>query len=223
MLYKNKGSVNDPSKCRCIGLLPHAYKLLSVAMLERISNECADFPSDWQAGFRPERGCRDNVLLLRVLLFYLSKQSKMARVYTSHLLTTLPRLTAYRTNSSLKRAGTSRKTRVMFRAIYAAAKGTARVRDLNGNQVYSSTFKVRRGVIQGDIISPIFHSHYGTNVQVARSLARRCEGWELPACGRPGLCRRRGHCVWSRGLTHWTNCEHRGRVRTRCRHVDKCQ
>ena len=46
MLYKNKGSVNDPSKCRCIGLLPHAYKLLSVAMLERISNECADFPSD---------------------------------------------------------------------------------------------------------------------------------------------------------------------------------
>ena len=29
--------------------------------------ECERFLSDWQAGFRPERGCRDNVLLLRIL------------------------------------------------------------------------------------------------------------------------------------------------------------
>ena len=67
MLYKNKGSANDLSKYRCIGLLPHAYKILSLIMLERIANECSEFLADWQAGFRPERGCRDNVLLLRVL------------------------------------------------------------------------------------------------------------------------------------------------------------
>ena len=30
MLYKNKGSPNDPSKYRCIGLLSHAYKVLSI-------------------------------------------------------------------------------------------------------------------------------------------------------------------------------------------------
>ena len=29
MLYKNKGSDNDPTKYRCIGLLSHAYKILS--------------------------------------------------------------------------------------------------------------------------------------------------------------------------------------------------
>ena len=67
MLYKNKGSSNDPAKYRCIGLLPHAYKLLSLVMLERIMKECESYLSDWQAGFRPERGCRDNILLLRVL------------------------------------------------------------------------------------------------------------------------------------------------------------
>ena len=33
MLFKNKGSVNDPSKYRCIGLLPHAYKILSLSAL----------------------------------------------------------------------------------------------------------------------------------------------------------------------------------------------
>ena len=67
MLYKNKGSINDTTKYRCLALLPHAYKVLSLVMLERIMNECSDFLSDWQAGFRPERGCRDNILLLRML------------------------------------------------------------------------------------------------------------------------------------------------------------
>ena len=59
-------------------------------------------------------------------------------------------------DSSLKAAGASRKTQVIFRAVYAAAQGTARVRGLDGNHVYSETFEVRRGVIQGGIISPIF-------------------------------------------------------------------
>ena len=67
MLFKNKGSRNDPSKYRFIGLLPHAYKILSLIMLERIMAECSKFLSEWQAGVRPERGCRDNILLLRVL------------------------------------------------------------------------------------------------------------------------------------------------------------
>ena len=57
---------------------------------------------------------------------------------------------------SLARAGASRKTRAMFRAIYKATEGMTRVRGLNGQHIYSETFKVRRGVIQGDIISPIF-------------------------------------------------------------------
>ena len=52
-------------------------------------------------------------------------------------------------------AGASRKTRAIFRAIYKVATGIARVRGTDGKYVYSSSFKVRRGVIQGDIISPI--------------------------------------------------------------------
>ena len=33
MMFKNKGSVNDRSKYRCVGLLPHAYKKMSLIML----------------------------------------------------------------------------------------------------------------------------------------------------------------------------------------------
>ena len=29
MIYKNKGSADDPSKYRCLGLLNHSYKTLS--------------------------------------------------------------------------------------------------------------------------------------------------------------------------------------------------
>ena len=59
-------------------------------------------------------------------------------------------------DKNLAAAKESRKTRVMFRAIYAAAEGIAKVRGLNDKTIYSKTFQVLRGVIQGDIISPIF-------------------------------------------------------------------
>lgn len=45
MLYK-KDSVNNPSDYRCIDLLPHSYKILSIIMLDRITKECSDFLSD---------------------------------------------------------------------------------------------------------------------------------------------------------------------------------
>ena len=67
MIFKRKGSHNDCSKYRAIGLLNHAYKIMSVILLKRMVKECADFLSEWQAGFRARRGCRDNTLLLRVL------------------------------------------------------------------------------------------------------------------------------------------------------------
>ena len=158
MLYKNKGSVNDPSKYRCLALLPHAYKILSLIMLERIEKECADFLSDWhwQAGFRPERGCRDNILLLRVLFDQAISQGKKLYVTYIDYSAAFDTVSHKFLDTCLKNAGASRKTRAMFRAIYKAAEGTARVRGLDGKHIYSATFKVRRGVVQGDIISPIF-------------------------------------------------------------------
>ena len=156
MLYKNKGSANDPSKYRCIGLLPHAYKILSLIMLERIADECSEYLADWQAGFRPERGCRDNVLLLRVLFDQVIKDDRKLLVTYIDYSAAFDTVSHKFLDESLKQAKATRKTRAMFRAIYAAAEGTARVRGLDGEHIYSDSFKVRRGVIQGDIISPIF-------------------------------------------------------------------
>ena len=58
-------------------------------------------------------------------------------------------------DETLANAGASRKSRAIFRAIYSAATGIARVRGIDGQTIFSEAFKVRRGVIQGDIISPV--------------------------------------------------------------------
>ena len=155
MLYK-KGSAEDPKNYRCIGLLPHSYKVLSIIMLDRIVKECSDYLSDWQAGFRPQRGCRDNILLLRVMIDVILKQKKNVCLTFIDYSAAFDSVSHKFLDLSLAKAGASRKTRAMFRAIYAAASGVARVRGLNGKTIYSKRFEVRRGVIQGDIISPIF-------------------------------------------------------------------
>ena len=51
-------------------------------------------------------------------------------------------------DGALKRAGASRKKRALFRVIYEAAAGTARVLGINGEHKYSHTFEIQRGVIQ---------------------------------------------------------------------------
>ena len=41
MLYKDKGSKDDPTKYRCLAMLNHAYKVLSQCLLTRIEEETA--------------------------------------------------------------------------------------------------------------------------------------------------------------------------------------
>ena len=66
MLYK-KGDSDDLANYRALCMLNHAYKILNVCLLKRLTVETEWFLSDWQSGFRSGRGCRDNVLLLRVI------------------------------------------------------------------------------------------------------------------------------------------------------------
>ena len=155
MIFKNKGSSEDYSKYRCIGLLCHAYKIMSVILLQRLIKECSGYFSDWQAGFRQKRGCRDNVLLLRVIYDQFIKEHRNFVVTYIDFKAAFDSVSHKYIDSALAKAGASRKCRAIFRAIYRAAEGTARVNGLNGEKVYSSRFKVARGVIQGDIISPI--------------------------------------------------------------------
>ena len=59
-------------------------------------------------------------------------------------------------DSTLQDAGASIKTRRMFRAIYLAASAVTKVNNANGSVSYSDSFPIRRGVLQGDITSPVY-------------------------------------------------------------------
>ena len=67
MLYK-KGARDDFANYRAIGLLCHAYKVVSVLILKRMQPFLEERLPDSQDGFRKARGCRDNVLILKLLI-----------------------------------------------------------------------------------------------------------------------------------------------------------
>ena len=52
-------------------------------------------------------------------------------------------------------AGVSRKNLTIFISIYTTASAIARVNDTDDDYVFSDSFDVGRGVIQGDIISSV--------------------------------------------------------------------
>ena len=56
----------------------------------------------------------------------------------------------------MRDAGASNKVRAMFRAVYSAATAYATAPKTDGKKVNSPTFAINRGVLQGDITSPIY-------------------------------------------------------------------
>ena len=161
---------------RAIGLLNHSYKVLSICVLNRLLKEIPNFLSDWQAGSRQHRGCRDNILLLRVIY------DNIIRGKTNCVVTYIDFAAAFDSvshkyrciDSTLARAGASRKTRALFRAIYEEAQGTARTQGLDGTKVYSRKFDINRGSIQEDIISPIvFRRFFRHRTGPAGTIERR--------------------------------------------------
>ena len=156
MLHKNKGSTDDPTKYRCIGLLGHGYKTFTQCLLQRIMTETEGYLSDWQAGFRCNRGCRDNTFILRTIYEEMIEQGReMAATFIDYSA-------AFDTVShkfldlTLKDAGASTKTRSIFRAVYNAASAMTKVQSTDGEVVMSNPFPINRGVVQGDITSPIY-------------------------------------------------------------------
>ena len=58
--------------------------------------------------------------------------------------------------SALADAGASDKTRAIFRSMYAAASAMTKVQGTDGKTFCSKRFQINRGVIQGDIVSPLY-------------------------------------------------------------------
>ena len=154
MIYK-KGAPDNFSNYRCICLLNHAYKILSVVLMKRIVKECKKFLSDWQAGFRATRGCRDNIFILRALYDFVVTGDLKCIITFIDYKAAFDSVSHKFIDKVLKKAKVSRKCRAIFRAIYEAASGKVRVNGTLGKKILSEPFDIQRGVVQGDIVSPV--------------------------------------------------------------------
>ena len=59
-------------------------------------------------------------------------------------------------DEALAEAGAPIKVRAMFRAVYSSASAFTTVSAPDGRKVKSDVFNIRRGVVQGDITSPLY-------------------------------------------------------------------
>jgi hypothetical protein len=178
-LFKNKGSPNDFTKYRFICLLNHAYKVISSYLLLRLVRETEGYLPESQAGFRKGRSTRDNLYILTQLIDFCHdfEKSKKGPDQPSDptVLTFIDFVSAFDTVShkfldeALREAGATEKVRGVFRAIYSAATASVRVRSQEGEEVHSRQFGVSRGVVQGDIFSPVCF------VIALECLFRRCQ------------------------------------------------
>ena len=144
MLFKNKGSTNDPSKYRCIGLLSHTCKTLSQCLLESLESETSGFLSEWQAGFRKKRGCRDNLLTLRTIYDELLEAGRQLYVTYVDCSAAFDSVSHKFLDRALKKAGASNKSRALFRAMCKAASAVTEVPSTDGTKVCSTSFQINR-------------------------------------------------------------------------------
>ena len=108
------------------------------------------FIPDTQAGFRPARGCRNNVCALRWLIDMVLREGRQAVVTF-----TFDTESQVFIDSAVAETGVSSKVRRIVQAILAAATGVVRIRQQDGGVDMSEPFNIERGVLQGDIFSPV--------------------------------------------------------------------
>ena len=125
-------------------------------MLARLEKQTKDYLPDWQAGFRQQRGCRDNILILRTILDeVLERDGKLFATFIDYSAA-FDTVSHKFLDTALADAGATHKTRAMFRQIYSAATARTEVEGIDGETVLSDSFPINRGVCQGDITSPLY-------------------------------------------------------------------
>ena len=155
VMLHEKGPRDDYRNYRAICLLCHSYKLMSAIVARRLMTTLEGHLPDTQAVFRPARGCRDNVCVLKWFTQMILREGRQA------VITFIDYSAAFDTESqmfldeALAEAGVGAKVCRIVQAIFAAATEVVRLRQPDGTMTLSEPFNIARGVLQGDIFSPV--------------------------------------------------------------------
>ena len=108
-----------------------------------------------QAGFRKGRSVRDNTFSLRTLMEMAIELEKELIVVFVDMEKAFDRISHAFLEEALSDAGASDKSIAMIRVLYAQTKAKMRVTAADGTQKISREFPINRGVLQGDLVSPL--------------------------------------------------------------------
>ena len=159
MLHKKK-SKDDRKNYRALALLNHAYKVFAMIILMRIVPYIEPKLSDMQSGFRKNRGCRDNILILAMSIHHLLESAEEKSAKRAGIITYIDFVAAFDSIkhsyllTALKQYGVPLKYRRLIQAIYNHAAVKVRLQEAGGVQSFSRDIPIRRGALQGDILSP---------------------------------------------------------------------
>jgi hypothetical protein len=150
-IFKGKGNSNDPTSYRPLCLLCHAYKIFSTVLLRRIRASVDRLLRCGQEGFRSGRGCADNLFTLRAVIDYALEKQLDAEIVLVDYSQAFDTVSHQFLQTSLEEHGVPPKLRSVIGSIYRDAIG--RIRGADG--MLSDPFRVDRGVLQGDTLSPV--------------------------------------------------------------------
>ena len=129
---------------------------MSQCLLARLTRETEWYLSEWQAGFRQKRGCRDNTLTLRAIYDELLSRNETLYAAFIDYTAAFDSVSHKFLDQALEAAKASNKCRAIFRAVCASATARTKVGDTDGKFILSEAFTINRGVVQGDITSPLY-------------------------------------------------------------------
>ena len=156
-IFKGKGSRDDLAQYRGLALEEAATKLMSAIMLSRLISEVSlkSRPLN-QFGFSKKRSVRDSCFILRSLIDLAIDLDEKLIVIFIDFQKAFDTVSHSLLEEALRASGASDKSIAMYRALYSKAKAKVRVTAPGGRRVYSRTIPINRGVLQGNLLSPLY-------------------------------------------------------------------
>lgn len=157
-IWKRKGDSDSMSQYRPISLEEHSMKCVASVALEQLVRELREskFLPPTQAGFRKGRSVRDNSYVLRQIINLAVELKEDLVITFIDLKNAFPSVSHACMAQALKAAGASDKSLAMFYALYENPRARSRVTGADGTRVVSREVPIRRGVLQGSLISPVY-------------------------------------------------------------------
>lgn len=145
-----KGERSDVNNYRGISLLPVTYKILSACLLKRAQEQLEHTISDYQAGFRPNRSCPEQIFNLKAILKIKAIRSKPIVCTFVDFKKAYDSIDRQSLFNILEERGLDTKTRKLIEQTLTDTKSKIKFID-----EISEPFIIKTGVRQGDGISPL--------------------------------------------------------------------